>query len=291
MIFAKIQGGLGNQMFQYATAKSLSERLNTELVLDLSHFDIPNLSITRRSYGLDIFNISARAASDNETFLLKKAERLRIFSKFFTGIRLEREKKIDFNRNFYRYGDFSYLFGFWQSYRYFDGISRQLSIDFCPVYPLSMNSVKTLESIQTTNSVAVHVRRGDYVTLKSASAFHGVLGKNYYMNAIQKLKQFSADLVFYVFSDDVEWCIENLDFDNPVFFVNHNADADSWQDMILMSHCHHHIIANSSFSWWSAWLADIRFGIGDRVVIAPYRWFSSRDIEIRDRFPMHWKVV
>jgi hypothetical protein len=140
------------------------------------------------------------------------------------------------------------------------------------------------------NSVALHIRRGDYVSLGSANKYHGVLPLEYYEMAVSYALTNIQNPHFVIFSDDLLWCRQNLSLPDDSFtYVENNLGDASWQDLILMSHCRHHVIANSSFSWWGAWLADQRWG-KNRIVIAPHKWFLKLEISKQDRFPSHWLI-
>jgi hypothetical protein len=181
--------------------------------------------------------------------------------------------------------------GYWQSYRYFSDVAAPVAAEFEPVEVLSSVSQVLADRIAETPSVAVHVRRGDYVTLPSAANFHGVLPLGYYAQAMESIHLTEPQAHFFVFSDDLAWCKAHLPGDLPMTFVGHNAGSDAWQDLTLMSHCRHHVIANSSFSWWGAWLADQRWGVTGRRVIAPKRWFAGQQQVSPDRYPEHWEAI
>jgi hypothetical protein len=136
------------------------------------------------------------------------------------------------------------------------------------------------------------VRRGDYVSLPAAARLHGALPLEHYRVAIAAVNARVREARWFVFSDDIVWCRASLGLPPEMtHFVDHNQGADSWQDLLLMAQCRHHVLANSSFSWWGAWLADCRFGT-DRVVIAPRQWFKGGlQPSLADRYPAHWSVL
>ena len=137
----------------------------------------------------------------------------------------------------------------------------------------------------------MHIRRGDYLTLTSASNYHGNLDNSYYQQAFKLIHQKDDTVKIIIFSDDIEWCRCNFHGLKNIHFSPSPADAKSWEDMILMSLCRGIIIANSSYSWWSAWLGDMRYGIANRQVIAPKQWFRNKNICSSDRFPIHWTLI
>jgi hypothetical protein len=289
MICVRLEGGLGNQLFQYAAARSLALRRHTDVLLDVSAYSQRTRRYTFRPLELMRWRVQARAATGEEMRSLKVARHLRIASRLFTGWLPYLEKQRRYERAFTDLPDKTYLIGYWQSPYYFSEHAETIANEIEPLEPLSDESRTLAEQAGSRPSVAIHVRRGDYVTLKSAAAFHGTLPVTYYSASIERLRSQVEGAHFYVFSDEPDWCRANLRLEHrEATFVDHNIGADAWQDLILMSHCLHHIIANSSFSWWGAWLADRRYGTTRRKVIAPARWFAGSAEATRDRFPSHW---
>jgi hypothetical protein len=292
MICVRIQGGLGNQLFQYAAARKLSLHHNTELIFDISTLSKKRKTITERSLELDRFQYAGRISLNSETYIQNLMLRVPIISRWFTRWRIYNEPGAGYCSDFNNLPDHSYLVGYWQSHHYFSDIRMQLIADFEPVNPISAISKAVLNQIDTYTSVALHVRRGDYVSLASAAKFHGALPLSYYTAAVARVRECIVEPKFFVFSDDPEWCRRNLQLSDSAIFVDHNSGSDSWQDLILMGRCRHHVIANSSFSWWGAWLADQRWGVPQRLVIAPARWFSGHpEQNLSDRFPSHWEII
>jgi hypothetical protein len=140
-----------------------------------------------------------------------------------------------------------------------------------------------MESVQGPDSVAVHVRRGDYVSLKQAAHFHGLCDMDYYRAAMATLNQKYSGLKYFVFSDDITWCRSQFGNTGQISFIEDESDKRSSQDLFIMSACRHQVIANSSYSWWAAWLKD---SSGD--VIAPKNWFSDPSINTSDLYPGKW---
>jgi hypothetical protein len=289
MICSRIEGGLGNQLFQYAAARSLANRLNTELVLDISPLQSRARNVTKRVYELGIFRINARIADKDEIKYINALCKIPRISRLLTRWNIVCENELEFNKKFNEASGDIYLKGYWQSYRYFSNISSEICNELLLSEPLSLLSEATAARIDNVESIAVHVRRGDYVSSKSAAAMHGALSSDYYQNAINSFLSKISRPSFFVFSDDPEWCRSNLYFNkSTVEFIEHNTGSDSWQDLILMSRCSHLIIANSSFSWWAAWLGDQRLGLDSRIVVAPVSWFANQLHDTSDRFPRHW---
>jgi hypothetical protein len=273
MIVVRLCGGLGNQMFQYAAGRSLSIIHKTELVLDLSWYkNIPG-SNTPRKYELGNYNIQARLATKKEErfFSLYSNRIFKRISWLHWQWNRYQEMSFDFDINFPFLLDNTYLDGYWQSFKYFESIADIIRTEFLLSVPPSSIDQVIIDQIITTESVSVHVRRGDYVTQKAASKMHGACSLEYYGAAIQEVEKRITHPYFYVFSDDSNWAKMNLSFPGPTVFVDHNSDATAFQDLRLMSQCRHHVIANSSFSWWGAWLNPKK----DKLVIGPNKWFMD----------------
>ena len=291
MIIIRLEGGIGNQLFQYATGKALALRLNTEIILDISSLNRINSNITKREYELFNFQIDSNLYSKSFLTSFK-------FSQFFPssiiGWNVYKEVGRNFNPEFLELKDKTYLIGYWQSFKYFSQISTQLMQELMPKKSLSDYSQDLVNNIKNSESVALHVRRGDYASSKTSNALHGCLPFNYYISAIKKMRITHKHCKFFIFSDDIKWCKYNLSFINSdVIIVEGNDNSNAWQDLILMSYCKHHILANSSFSWWGAWIADQRYQTDERTVLTPKNWFvtEAENINLADRFPSHWQII
>jgi hypothetical protein len=273
MLIVHLRGGLGNQMFQYALYQAAVES-GKKALLDLSHFNKNNQS-TQYELG-NIFSIHTPAlllcekvlvkACWNFLYLLHQIPYKETDSSF--GIF---DKKITTLQ-------FAYLKGYWQSEKYFEGISKTIRNHFS-FPPFTDNKNKALlELIVHSNSVSIHIRRGDYLK----NNLNWSLDIDYYNRAIDLIKEKVNNPIFYIFSDDMHWAEANIKITNS-HFINHNKGNDSFRDMQLMSNCKHNIIANSSFSWWGAWLNNNE----DKKVIAPNKWLSSME-GTRDIIPDSW---
>lgn len=295
MICIRLEGGLGNQMFQYAAGRALALRHQTGLLLDLSMLAKKDPRVTARSFELGRFGHVGQALDERSATMLRWLPRLhrlpavsRLISQWMPVV----EKSFAWQRTFNQLPDQSYLVGYWQSHRYFSDIGEILLQELEPVEELSSTSETLADQMILANSVALHVRRGDYVSLATAASFHGVLPLSYYEAALRRVGDAIVDPHVFVFSDDPKWCRDNFPFAGAITYVTHNSGAQAWQDLVLMGRCRHHIIANSSFSWWGAWLADQRWGVPDRLVIAPARWFAGTvEQHLRDRYPSHWESL
>ena len=180
-----------------------------------------------------------------------------------------------------------YLNGYWQSEKYFKSAENKLRSELCPVNQLSEAGRKMLDEILHCPAVSLHIRRGDYITNPSAAAVHGVCPLDYYYSAVRHIAAHVQNPRFFVFSDDPQWAKGNLRIGFPVRFVETNGPNNGLEDMWLMKSCRHHIIANSSFSWWAAWLNDSR----DKIVIAPRVWFLDRKLDDSNLIPEQWHRI
>lgn len=290
MICIQLNGGLGNQLFQYATGRALALRNNCELLLDTSLLSRNTTHVTPRDLELHHFQVNGRVTTSLESAGLILSRSMPVLSSLCSPWRVYVEKGKGYNANLLSLPDQTYLLGYWQSFLYFTGIANAVSAELQIAKPLSATSQAIAVEIDATNSVAIHVRRGDYVSLAMAARFHGTLQLPYYLAALARVREQVCDARYYVFSDDVDWCRKHLPISAcNTLFVNHNTGNNAWQDLELMSRCRHHVIANSSFSWWGAWLADQRRPSVGRVVIAPNRWFAAvPDLDLSDRLPPHW---
>jgi len=299
MIITKIQGGLGNQMFQYAVGRNLAIKNDTELKFDNSFFNTISAD-TPRIFVLDKFNISGNIISDNELKKIKRSNlqgrslSKRVISKILKIT--EAIKPIRFRR-FVGFGDIIfhpevlqiktkktvYLAGNWPTHKYFKEINSIIQNDFSLKNDLSNQAKLILNKIKNTEAVSIHIRRGDYILNNKTSSLHGgICTLDYYEQAIKIIEQKTNNPEFFIFSDDIEWVKENLKINHPVTYVSGNGIPD-YEELVLMSHCQHNIIANSTFSWWGAWLNQNP----NKIVIAPEKWFNS-DTDIRDLIPETW---
>lgn len=288
MVIANILGGLGNQMFQYAAGKALAYRTNQDLKLDITSFDLYKL----RNFDLDFFNVRYEVASSSELDAYKKNKysilsRLsnRLFLKsFFENDKVYRELFYHFDPKVLHLKKNVYLFGYWQTEKYFQDIKSLIINDFSLRHPISQSAQNVEVDILQSNAVSLHVRRGDYISNPEANSFHGTCSLDYYKNAVSLIIDSQPSTTFFVFSDDIDWCKQHFTFlDNP-HYVELDESAPDCEEMYLMSQCKHNIIANSSFSWWGAWLNQNP----DKIVVAPKKWFADESINTSDLIPVSW---
>lgn len=291
MIIIKLMGGLGNQMFQYALGRHLTIKNNFVLKLDKSFFEEPPINnvTTQRYYSLNNLNIKEIFATAHEIEKLKKNKN-NLSAKFSRKMNsllpyyiksYVSEEQFNFNDNILRVKDNTYIEGYWQSEKYFCKIKSTLLDEFQLNKPISKNAEIIKNRIQQVESVSIHIRRGDYITNRSASEFLGTCGIAYYQKAIEIIAEKVSSPCFFIFSDDVTWARDNIKIKHDNFVVEGHLD---YEDMFLMSLCKHNIIANSSFSWWGAWLNKNI----NKIVIAPQKWFNDSSINTNDLIPDNW---
>ena len=290
MIMVKITAGLGNQMFQYALGRRISYINNTPLILDINNYSIS--LATPRKYMLHIFNIKEKFTFFNKIPRKKPLRLLRRYTdnlinyyrKSILKLSYIKEKHFHFDPAILTLKDNVYLEGCWQSEKYFYDISDIIRKDFTfKKEPDNINR-KMIEKISNTNSVCVHVRRGDYVSNPAVAEKHGICSNEYYNTCINFIKEKVSNPHFFIFSDDPEWAQINIKPDYQATYINHNGSDKDYEDMRLMIHCKHFIIANSSFSWWGAWLGEY----SDKLVLAPEKWFNTKELDIKDIIPDRW---
>lgn len=281
MKIVNLLGGLGNQMFQYALYLSLKEK-GFETKVDVTQFENYKL---HNGYELEeIFSVSPEYATYNEVKELSSIRRsevcTKILRKFFHNKKteyLERATHIFDQNVFLTEGD-TYYQGYWQNEKYFKNIRNIILTEFNFQNHLSDNNSKILSEIKSTNSVSIHVRRGDYL---HDSSLNSICDVNYYTKAIKTIESKIVDPKYFIFSDDIVWCEQNFKISNCTF-ISWNKGNKSYVDMQLMSNCKHNIIANSSFSWWAAWLNNNE----NKIIITPDRWTNKNKVE--DIIPKTW---
>lgn len=285
MIFTSIYGGLGNQMFQYAIGKSISTASKVDFKIDT--YKINNSNYISRDFSLSKFNISAELAeiSEVEKFHWSKYFDF-IFGKLYQrNIKLSNKifekKTFHFDEEMLSISN-GYLDGYWQCFKYFEDIREILLKEFTLVDEMNFENKLILNQINELNSVSIHIRRGDYIKDKKNNAIYNVFGMEYYHNAIDFITNKIDIPYFFVFSDDLEWASKNLELNNATY-VDVNSKGNPENDLILMANCKHNIIANSTFSWWGAWLNHTP----NKITIAPKRWMSTID-DLNDLYPQNW---
>ena len=287
MIIIRLMGGLGNQMFQYAAAKRLAVACDVEMKLDTGFYR----RYDSRSYALDAFPIFEEIAIRAEIRRLRyggkpwwrlQTNRARHAAKELSPSHVK-EQHFHFDEGILNLGCDAYLEGYWQSERYFSDIADEIREIFL-VRNVSEEALSMADRIKSCQSVSLHVRRGDYVEDKKASKVFHSLSVDYYKRAVDHLEKKVKSFKIYLFSDDLQWAQTNIALDFEITPVNAGRELPPVEDMWLMSQCDHNIIANSSFSWWGAWLNDH----DAKTVIAPLDWFCSRDYDTSNLIPTGW---
>jgi hypothetical protein len=253
-----MSGGLGNQMFQYAFYRALQEK-NIQCKINVVPNDIQFILC-------DVFNgLKLQIDTENKYSMYKNPLSFhRYFKEEASGV---------YDQRVFAMKDTSFL-GYWQSEKYFKDICGLIRGEF--IFNIRDESLKHFADIikSSATSVSVHVRRGDY--LKLHEIYGGICTAEYYNQAVEYIKSKVENSFFYVFSNDMQWVKDNLRIDNAVYVeATMFDDYQDWYDMYLMSCCKHNIVANSSFSWWGAWLNDNP----DKIVVSPNRWQNDADMD------------
>jgi Glycosyl transferase family 11 len=293
-VAVQIIGGLGNQLFQYAAGRALAERLGAKLFLDCSA-----RSATERKFFLNRFPISGEVINDAPARIRQRYFSLRghlgrrfteaFHDRFPRTVRIHGHSfKVVYERRWFAHDarlhhllGSVYLTGFWQSYRYFEAASNLIRTELAMEWTPTPANAAWLDRIRQSNSVCLHIRRGDYLKPNVQERF-GICDWSYYDRAIEMVQERADHAHYFVFSDDLAWCRDHLAIDNAQF-VDVNGPDDAADELRLMAACRHHVIANSSFSWWAAWLAHR----SDQIVVAPDPWFDSAPMT-PDLLPNRW---
>jgi hypothetical protein len=293
MVVIKLQGGLGNQMFQYAVAAIIAKKNKTKVLIDDSIFKVKQkkLGYTPRDFELLIFEKTFNFAQNSDLLLFEKPS---VLNKFKRKVKLNYPKII--NEPLFGYlSDLNqvkspvYLKGYFQCYQYFNGFEDFIRGLFkFSTDNLSQENLDLIPVLKNKNTIAIHVRRGDYVFDTHTNKFHGTCSMEYYLKGIVEVASKIKNPILVFFSDDSDWIknnFEDVPFDK--LFINHNKGVNSWIDMYLMSICSHNIIANSSFSWWAAWLNSNK----DKIIVAPKQWFDAIKIDLKLIVPDGWITI
>jgi len=288
MFVVQLIGGLGNQMFQYALGRALSLKFGVPLKLDISAYRTYRL----HGYALSALRIVEDYASDEEVQMLRLAFEARplverLLRRIMPRRRWVRERGFGFDATVLETSPPAYLEGYWQSERYFKSCVEVLRREFQLRAKLDIANSEMGKRMSECESVALHVRRGDYVSDPTTNAVHGVCSMEYYEHAIALANARLVKPSFFIFSDDLAWAKDNLRTACPSEFVDINDPSRGYLDLHLMARCRHQIIANSTLSWWGAWLNPS----ATKMVIAPKRWFRRNDMDTRDLIPDGWLTI
>jgi hypothetical protein len=287
MIIGRLEGGLGNQLFQYATVRAIADNLGTNWAVDTGWY----AAQTMRRFTLDrlvshlpivppsqVAWLTGRTQFGHRALLWSVVRR---WGRHGSHAVMEEmdchyDPTVTCRRN-------AYLVGYWQCEQYFLSIRDSLLREINSGFECLGNQVALLADIDRSTSVSVHVRRGDYAHSPVTNAYHGTCSPEYYNHAVRALVGAGMEPQLFVFSDDLDWVRGNLRFSVPVTYVEGSGLGEEHIDLMLMSRCKHHVIANSSFSWWGAWLS-----CQEGMVIAPRAWFRTQERDTRDLLPARW---
>lgn len=274
MITVNIAGGVGNQLFQYAAARSLNIKSGSKLFLDIDFFSNIPESETFRKFQINNFNIKYDKIISKKRYKIIRFLYRLILRPFNSdlqivifGILLKFKIPIFLTRNF-------------QKEKYFIKIRKVLLEEITSKKTFTDDIKKIADFIDKSISVSLHIRRGDYIRMKD---IYGNCSMEYYRESINTIKEKLSNPVFFIFSDDIDWVKENLNISDKNIYVS-RPDLEDYEELILMSKCKHNIIANSTFSWWGAWLNKN----DDKIVIAPKQWFKNKTSNELDILPKKW---
>lgn len=285
MITVRLFGGLGNQLFQYAVGRALAVKHNTELRLD-ARLAPPG---DHWAYALGNFNIKAKVANPEDLPPGKDTILPYVWWRVFgRNPRFLREQSLGVNENVLVAPDNTFLHGYFQSEAYFKSIEDRLRQELTFVSPPDPENGRWLDDITSRTSVSIHLRRGDYVSNAKGSSTHAVCDQAYYDRALEQIaERAGSDISVFVFSDDPTWAGQNLKLPFETKVADHNGPDKGHEDMRLIAGCTHNVIANSTFSWWGAWLN----ANPDKIVVGPKNWFSNSKLDNPDILPSGWIKV
>lgn len=315
MIVSKITMGLGNQMFQYAAAKSLALHKKVPLTLDVSAYEGYNL---RKFELAEIFNLQAEQATkqDIEKYRIKQPlkslwnalmpfNRMYFYHLPYEMTKVKRtllqlaetvspshkkktfiEPYYHYNSNFFKTRNDVFLVGYWMSWKYFEKFDQEIRQDFTVRNNLVSHLSNIENEIRNSDSVSIHIRRSDFTSEKNTK-LHGIVPLSFYREAIKRIATKYPALRLYIFSDDIHWVKDNFTTEFPVVFVSNDISKTAFEDFYLMSICKHNVIANSTFSWWAAYLNNN----AGKMVIAPKKWYNKSPYNYKDVYPTSWITI
>jgi hypothetical protein len=316
IVATRLSGGLGNQLFQYAAGRCLAHQCGARLVIDTSPFSLPR---ERRKFGLGLYPIDAEIVADGycypplrpvvklprprrasehgildriihrvarssgtaEELIRGVARQLDRVTGGAPSLRVFNERDFDYDVAFASLRGPTYLVGYWQSYKYFEPVHDVVRQEIKLMSPPNQLNSSWLARIKGSNSVSMHVRRTDYLSPDHVD-LHGFCSLSYYDRAMTLMKELVENPIFFIFSDDLEWCRSRI-VGPEINLVDANGADAPQEELRLMASCRHHVIANSSFSWWGAWLGRH----AEQTVVRPDRWFTPR-LDTPDLFPSAW---
>ncbi|MDD9937601.1 MAG: alpha-1,2-fucosyltransferase [Myxococcales bacterium] len=286
IVVVAIHDGFGNQLFQYAAGRGYAARTGAVLQLDTDASEANE----GRPYGLRLLGIEATKASERDIRrLAPRQDRLTRVLRRLSGRSITSTRTCFKETKFYHFDDrmltlrpHLYLYGYWQSARYFDNVREELKHEARVTAPIPEQTRRLRERIASTHSVCVHVRRGDY-----AGSIFRMLPVEYYHHAAAHMAGYVSAPVFYLFSNDPEWARDSLKLPGETVLAAEHSGGSFIEDFYLMRAARHFIIANSTFSWWPAWLGDHP----DKITVAPARWFKREDWSAPELVEPGWHLL
>ena len=279
----KLSGGLGNQMFQFATGFATAKKNNVRLSLDLNYINKRQIF---NGFELEnVFDIYSKVSFLNKALSFKSINFKEILNKIDITFYNFKEPHFHYTSKILDIPKHSFLDGYWQSELYFKDYAKEIRKIFNFSDHLDEQNYLISNDINQSNSISIHIRRGDFLLKRNDN--HYVNLKEYYLKAINESSKFFKNPKYFIFTDDPSWVTDNFVLDHSYFIVAVNKGTKSFYDMHLMSLCKSNIIANSSFSWWGAWLNNKK----DKLVYAPKNWFNDKSICTNDLIPNSWNTI
>tara|TARA_E500000178_G_scaffold337932_1_gene377730 strand:+ start:2380 stop:3234 length:855 start_codon:yes stop_codon:yes gene_type:complete len=279
----KLTGGLGNQMFQFAAGYALSKKKNVKLSLDLKYINKRKLF---NGFELEkVFNIYSKVTFLNNQLNINYLNFKNILNIFDKSFYYYKEPHFHYSNNIFDLPKHSFLDGYWQSELYFKDYAKEIREIFTFSNNLNKENNLMIDEINHSNSISIHIRRGDFLLKRNNNHYTNL--KDYYFKAISESDKLFVNPKYFIFTDDPLWVKENFNLNNPYNVVDFNHGNNSFIDMYLMSLCKSNIIANSSFSWWGAWLNNRN----DKIIYAPKNWFNDKSISTKDLIPEQWIIL
>ncbi len=278
-VIVRLSGGLGNQLFQYAMARRLSLKHGAVLELDCGAFE----SDTKRRFELHAFAYPSQLVIRSIQMETRGLFRRR----WAEPLETIREKHFHFDADAFSapLHKSVHVTGYWQTEKYFKDVESHIRQDLAFVEVPDDANQRMLDKITSSRAISVHFRRGDYVSEKHTADYHGVPPEAYYSRAIAWIAERVSGSECFIFSDDPHWIKQHVNIQLPMTVVDINSPLKPAADLRLMAACRHHVLANSTFSWWGAWLNPRT----DKLVVAPNRWFLGAPSDPKDLLPAGWR--
>lgn len=283
-----LKGGIGNQLFQYAFGETIKKKWNCDVVYNISWFDRFGADTPRSLALLKLFNFDTVKSYNSKILQSPYICKLLNRVTFLSGVEFRGEKDFHFSEVYQKMPvkqvEKIFFNGYWQSFNYFSIIENNLRSQLLD-YKKNLYKFPLMDTISNTaNSTSIHIRRGDYATNRAAKMTFASCSLNYYSNAINRINEMSGQTgKFFIFSDDIEWVKNNIKIDKDVIYIDSKYGLSDLDELFLMAICKNHIIANSSFSWWSAWIGSLEGGI----TIRPKNWYRSSE-QPKKMSPTEW---